>query len=163
MASDYSEPVPTRTLPCMSLGCSEQSYWYKPDVGKAWVTLSPGFMNWVSPLSSRRTEWVKLSLFVQVTVVPTGTVMSSGANLYDLGRSTWLVATGAVGAAAWQAAASNDREEDGECRAEGIPGTRANEGRHGGQRAARASAVIRRAAQVKMRMKARRSRTSLIV
>jgi hypothetical protein len=67
---------------------------------KAWVTLSPGFIIWTSPPSKRRTEWVKLSLFVHVTVVPTGTVMSSGANLYDLGRSTWLVATGAVDSAA---------------------------------------------------------------
>ncbi len=105
----------------MSFGWSEQSYLNRPDAPKVWVTVSPGFISWVSPLSSRRTEWVKLSLFVQVTVVPTATVMFSGTNLYDLGRSTWLVATGAVGAAAWQAAASVTAKRIASARRRGYP------------------------------------------
>src|SRR5574338_547204 len=51
------------------------------------------------PSSSRRTEWVKLSLFVQVTVVPTGTVMLTGSNLYEGGRLTVFVDTGAEASA----------------------------------------------------------------
>jgi hypothetical protein len=72
----------------MSFGCNEQSYRKRPGVVKVRETLSPGFIMWTSPLSRRRTECVKLSLFVQVTSVPVGTVMSSGAKRYDLGRST---------------------------------------------------------------------------
>src|SRR5689334_9459547 len=48
------------------------------------------------PPSLNCTEWVKLSWFVHVTVVPTCTVMSAGTNLYDGGRSTVEVATGAA-------------------------------------------------------------------
>jgi hypothetical protein len=45
-------------------------------------TLSPGFMvSTTLPSSSSRTECVKLSLFVQVTSVPAGTVIASGTNL----------------------------------------------------------------------------------
>jgi hypothetical protein len=43
------------------------------------------------------TLWVKLSEFVQVTVAPTSTTMSAGANRYDFGMSTVVVRTGAAG------------------------------------------------------------------
>ena len=61
------------------------------------------------------------------------------------------------------AGGEQEREEDGECRAEGMPGTRAEEEKHGGQRGAAAPAVARRTVQLKIRMKARRSSTSLTV
>ena len=56
-----------------------------------------------------------------------------------------------------------ESEEDGECRAEGMPGTRPEEEKHGGQRGTAAPAVARRTVQLKIRMKARRSSTSLTV
>src|SRR5690349_25087679 len=43
---------------------------------------------------SKVTLWVKLSSLVHVTVAPTSTTIAAGANLYDLGRSTVVVATG---------------------------------------------------------------------
>ena len=62
------------------------------------VTLCPGCMIPTIRLASiRRTECVKLSEFLQVTVVPAVTVMALGEKRYDGGRSTWLVATGAAG------------------------------------------------------------------
>ena len=65
----------------MFCGWNEQSYVYVPAFAKVKLTVSPGFMmptTW--PLSMSRTEWVKLSEFFQVTVVPAFTTMSAGLN-----------------------------------------------------------------------------------
>src|SRR5262245_2525236 len=43
---------------------------------------------------SNVTLWVKLSSLVHVTVAPASTTIAAGANLYDFGRSTVVVATG---------------------------------------------------------------------
>src|SRR6185436_4816644 len=59
------------------------------------------------------------------------------------------------------AGGKQERKEDGECRAEGMPGTRAEEESHGQRGVAAPDA--RRTVQLKMRMKARRSSTSLTV
>src|SRR6476661_1506273 len=74
-------------------------HWYRnvPGWSNVNVTDWPGFMTIGapgSPPSRNATEWLKLSLFVQVTVAPVSTTIAAGANLYDFGRSTVVVATG---------------------------------------------------------------------
>src|SRR5574340_490380 len=53
-----------------------------------------------SPPSRNWTECVKLSWFVQVTVVPAWTTMAAGRKTYDGGRSTVEVETGDAAAPA---------------------------------------------------------------
>ena len=66
----------------MSWGWNEQSYRCVPAVVKVKLVLSPGFMIITRPpSSSSRTEWVKWSAFVHVTMVPAGTVMAVGRNM----------------------------------------------------------------------------------
>src|SRR6478672_11516586 len=76
----------------MSWGWNEQSYLNVPGVSKVNVVFSPGLITIGVP-PSIRTLWVKLSSFVHVTVEPAATVIAVGANLYDFGRSTLVVAT----------------------------------------------------------------------
>src|SRR5688572_15896887 len=70
---------------------------------------------------------------------------------------------GSVGLCALAGDREESNEEDGECRAEGVPDTRAEDRKHGRQREPAAPAVARRTVQLKIRMNASRSSTSLTV
>ena len=91
-----------------------------------------------------------------------GDAMASGANLYtrqiDLIRRHW-----SAGLSGLAGGGEEKGEQDGECQAEGMPGTRAEEGKHDDQRSAAAPAVARRTVQLKIKMNASRSSTSLTV
>jgi hypothetical protein len=93
----------TVTEPAMK-GWNEQMYEKVPALANVTVIDAPGWMAPVSKLPALVAVCGWVLLFVQVTVVPTGTVMSAGSNL----KSPIETASAAIGAAAVVAAPPMD-------------------------------------------------------